>query len=254
MRSVVGILGPAMTRPTASMQILAPGAIAAPVWEEMWQLTCRFYQAERAYVEAKLRGHDRLALFRSDADGSLIGMAAIQVEPMEFGGRKLLVIFTSHAIMDERYRGQNLIQRAGVHTWLRSLLRHPLRRKLWTFDTFSYKSYLMLARNLVEFWPRHDRATPAWEAAFMQHYGQLKYGDAWHGAVVERSPQKRLLPQTAAWTPELLQDPNLAFYARMNPGHAEGDMMLCLVPLSFGNWWGIVSHAVRRGLRRRAGS
>ena len=28
-------------------------------------------------------------------------------------------------------------------------------------DTFSYKSYLLLARNLAEYWPRRDRPTPA---------------------------------------------------------------------------------------------
>ena len=31
-------------------------------------------------------------------------------------------------------------------------------------DTFSYKSYLLLVRNLAEYWPRRDRPTPAWES------------------------------------------------------------------------------------------
>jgi hypothetical protein len=137
-----------------------------------------------------------------------------------------------------------------VQTYLRSWLRYPLHRKLWAYDTFSYKSYWLLPRNLREFWPRHDRATPPWETALMDHYGRLKYGEAWRAGVVERSPHKRLLPQTAAWTPALMQDPDLAFFARTNPGHAEGDMLLCLIPLTFGNWWDIVSRAVRRGRRR----
>jgi hypothetical protein len=68
--------------------------------------------------------------------------------------------------------------------------------------------------------------------------------------VVQRSAHKRLLPHTAALNPALMQDPNLAFFTRTNPGHADGDMLLCLCPLSFANWWGIVAGALRRGWRR----
>jgi hypothetical protein len=239
-----------MSQPTARMQIQPIGALADAVWDEVWELSRRFYQSERGWVEARLKQHQELALYRSTADGSLVGMAAIQVDAMEFQGQKLLVIFTSHAIIDECYRGQNLMQRAGVRTYLRCCLRHPLRRKLWAFDTFSYKSYWLLPRNLREFWPRRDQPTPAWQAAFMDYYGRLKYGDAWRGGVIQGSAHKRLLPQTAALNEALMKDPDLAFFARANPGHAEGDMLLCLIPLTLANWWGIVSRAVWRAWHR----
>jgi hypothetical protein len=239
-----------MSTPTAHMQILPLRALTGAMWDEVWQLTCRFYDTERSYVESKLKAHDQIALFRSAQDGALVGMAAIQADAMEFEGRRLLMLFTSHAIVDERYRGQNLMQRAGVHTYLRSCLRHPLRRKFWVFDTFSYRSYLLLPRNLHEFWPRRDRPTPEWQAALMEQYGAMKYGDAWRNGVVQRSPNKRLLPQTASLGTDLLRHPDLAFFSSVNPGHAEGDMLLCLCPLNFANWWGIVARAVRRSWRR----
>jgi hypothetical protein len=239
-----------MRTPAAHMQILATADVSGAVWDEVWQLTSRFYETQRSYVEAKLRAHEKLALFRSAGDGGLIGMAAIQADAVDFRGQRLLLIFTSHAIVDERYRGQNLMQRAGARTYLRSCLRHPLRRKFWVFDTFSYRSYLLLPRNLHEFWPRRDRATPDWHAGLMEHYGAMKYGEDWHQGVVHRSAHKRLLPQTATLAPEMLRNPDLAFFSRMNPGHAEGDMLLCLCPLTFANWWGIVSQAIRRRWRR----
>jgi len=236
---------------SAFVQVRPVEAVTADTWEEIWQLTRRFYDTERLFVETRLRAHQKLALFRSAADRSLIGMAAIESEPLEFEGERLLMIFTSHTIVDERFRGQNLLQRAGLHTYLRGCLRHPLRRKFWIFDTFSYKSYLLLPRNLREFWPRHDWSTPRWESALMQHYGRSKYGDAWQAdGVVRRSPQKRLLPHTAPFGTHLLANPDLAFYERVNPGHADGDMLLCLCPLSVTNWWSIVSRAVGRLWRR----
>jgi hypothetical protein len=244
-------LAPMSSSPAASITILPVDRVCPAMWEEVWQLTSRFYEADRSYVEGRLKAHDRVALFRDDRDQSLIGMAAIQVDSLEYQGRKLLVIFTSHGIVDEAYRGQNLLQRTGMRTYLASCLRHPLRRKFWAFDTFSYKSYLLLPRNLREFWPRRELDTPAWEAAFMDHYARFKYGDAWRDGLVQRSPQKRLLPQTASLDARLLQNPDLAFFARSNPEHAQGDMLFCLCPLTMANWWGILSNAAARFRRRR---
>jgi hypothetical protein len=45
-------------------------------------------------------------------------------------------------------------------------------------------------------------------------------------------------------------DPHLEFYARMNPGHADGDMLVCLCPLSLANWMHLARIALRRRRRR----
>jgi hypothetical protein len=138
-----------------------------------------------------------------------------------------------------------------MRCYLQACVRYPLHRKFWVFDTFSYRSYLLLPRNLHTFWPRHDRATPAWEAAFMDHFGRAHYGDAWSAGLVRRSPHKRLRANVAPLDAEVLRHPDLAFFARANPGHAEGDMLLCLCPLTLANWWGIAARAAQRMLRRR---
>jgi hypothetical protein len=47
-------------------------------------------------------------------------------------------------------------------------------------------------------------------------------------------------------------DPALAFFARMNPGHAEGDMLVCLCPLDLANWLSVAARAMQRSRARRA--
>ncbi|MBC5783384.1 hypothetical protein H8N03_10550 [Ramlibacter sp. USB13] len=253
MSTVAGDAAQAGRPRAASVRFVPTGAITPDLWDELWALTCRFYQADRAYVEEKLKGHQHIVLFRDRGDGTLVGMAAVQVDALQVQERRLLMIFTSHAIVDERYRGQNLLQRAGARSYLRCWLRYPLHRKYWVFDTFSYRSYLLLPRNMREFWPRRDRPTPGHEAAVMEAYGRLKYGESWRDGVIARSPRKKLLPQTASLTPELQRHPDLAFFASVNPGHAEGDMLLCLCPLSAANWWGIASRWAARAWRGRRG-
>ena len=44
------------------------------------------------------------------------------------------------------------------------------------------------------------------------------------------------LPEVADVTPERLRDPHVAFFVRRNPGHARGDELCCLAPLTRANF------------------
>lgn len=234
----------------ARVEIVPVARLDVRCWDEIWRLTSRFYDAERNYVERRLKAVQEVALFRSLADRQLIGMAAIEEDVLTFEGRRVVVTFTSHTIVDPRYRGQGLLQRAGARRTLRTWIEHPLKRKFWAFDSNSARGYLLLPRNLVTFWPRHDEGTPPWEARFMAEYGARKYGTAWQGdGVIQRVPQKRLLPQSASLRGDMLRDPHVVFFQQRNPGHAEGDMLFCLVPLTLANAWSLLRKVLARWRR-----
>jgi hypothetical protein len=234
--------------PRAAIEFLPPAAIAPRAWDEIWEISQFHYEMERDYAEATLKKRQRIALLRSGADGALVGMAALDTYAVSFDGRRIAAIFTSHVLLREQHRGQNLIQRLGFRAFLEARLRYPLRRIYWFFDTFSYKSYLLLARNARHFWPRHDRTTPAWEQALMTRLGNEIYGDAWQPArgIVGRSGRKRLRPGVNPINARLAGDADFEFFIRRNPGHAEGDMLVCLCPLSLPNWLYMASRALAR--------
>ncbi len=219
-------------------------------WDDIWVLTQEFFDVERAYAEAELRRRQRVALFHMN--DALLGMASIDVFDEVFRGRRVTAIATGHVLIRENWRGRNLLQKLGWRTFLGERLRHPLRPIYWFFDTFSYKSYLLLPRNFREFWPRYERPTPEPQAALMNTLATHVYGPAWrapHGIVV-RSGQKRMRETAAPLVLTRDSDPHLEFYARMNPGHADGDMLVCLCPLSLANWMHLARIALRRRRRR----
>jgi hypothetical protein len=236
-------------------EILPVNAIAGAAWDEVWTLTRGFYETDRAFVEETLKVHQRLVLFRSASARALVGMAAVDVLPLEFRGQRLAAIYTSHVLLDERYRGQNLIQRIGFRTFLRTRLRFPLRPIFWFFDTFSYKSYLLMTRNFRDFWPRHECVTPDWERGLMDELAARFHGAAWRPerGVAVRSGRKRLRAGTAPVDSLLAGSRDAAFFARANPGHAEGDMLGCLCPLDATNWLTAGLRAPNRSHRARAG-
>ncbi len=235
-----------------STVVLPTRALTPAMWDEVWTLTAEFYDVEREYAEAELRRRQSLAMFRMN--GALLGMASIDVFPATFRGRALAVISTAHVLLRENWRGRNLLQRLGLRTFLSTRLRYPLRSIYWFFDTFSYKSYLLLPRNFVDFWPRHGAATPERYLALIDELATRTYGPAWRPAdgVVARSGQKRLR-DTAAPVPTANDaGPDITYFTRRNPGHADGDMLVCLCPLTLRNWLSVGQKALDRTRRRRA--
>jgi hypothetical protein len=90
--------------------------------------------------------------------------------------------------------------------------------------------------------------------ALIDQLATQTYGPAWRPArgVAVRSGQKRLRETAAPLNLGPGTEPDLEFFARANPGHAEGDMLLCLCPLTASNWLSLARNALQRLRRRRA--
>ena len=217
------------------------------MWDEIWTLTAEFFDVERPYAEAELRKRQSVALIRMN--DALLGMASIDIYPARFRGRGIAVISTTHVLLRENWRGRNLLQRLGFRTFLATRLRYPFRPIYWFFETFSYKSYLLLPRNFAEYWPRHEQPTPEAAAALIDQLASQTYGPAWRPArgIAVRSGQQRLREHASPLAPGVDAGPDVEFFARVNPGHAEGDMLVCLCPLTLRNWL-----SVGRKMRERA--
>jgi hypothetical protein len=219
---------------------------------EIWTLTAAFFDTERAYAEAKLKEHQLVALFRTK-EGSLIGMASMDVYPVSFQGRSLAIIYTVHVLLYEEYRGHNLIQRLGLRMFIKTRLKYPFRSIYWFFDTYSYKGYLLLPRNFQTFWPHPERAMPERERALRDHLALRTYGSAWRPdkGIVLRSAQKRMKPDVDRLNLNIPVTPDMKYFSHANPGHGEGDMLVCLCPLTISNWISIGIRAVQRRWRRQ---
>ena len=214
--------------------------------DEIWAVTDPYVDTSRPFFEAKLRALPEVGLWRADT-GALVGLVSLDAYSVRWQGRTSTILFTSSVVIDERFRGRDLILRTGLKLLLREKLRRPWARAYWLFDTFSYKSYMILPRNLAEFWPRRDHPTPAHVAAFVDFLARQRYGDAWSPAtgVVHRSGKKRLRPDTAPIGPLQLANPDIRFFDETNAGHREGDMLVCLVPLNARNLRGLVARLFR---------
>jgi hypothetical protein len=90
-----------------------------------------------------------------------------------------------------------------------------------------------------EFYPRHGSPTPVAARAVIDALAGARYPrqyDAVHGIIRATPHQYRLRPGLADVSPERLRDPHVCFFHASNPGHARGDELGCLAPLTRANF------------------
>jgi hypothetical protein len=228
------------------ISIRPSGSLTSGELEEIWALTERYVDTPRQHYETKLLALPEVGLWRVRG-GELAGLVSLQVHPVVWQGRTRIIIFTSSVVADERFRGRNLVLKTGLRLLLREKLRRPFAKAYWFFDTFSYKSYLVLTRNLGEFWPHRGRMTPPDTVAFIDKLASEQYGSDWNRetGIVGRSGYKQLRPETAPIDSKLRTDPDVSFFEAANPGHREGDMLVCLAPLTVRNLFSAIKRARR---------
>jgi hypothetical protein len=118
-----------------------------------------------------------------------------------------------------------------------------LRRELgkdrlwWLFPVSGYRTYRILPVFWKKFWPRVGESTPPEARDRLVALAEDEFGSQFdREAGVVRREQPQVLRQEIRGIPERrLRDPHVAFFAEKNPGHEQGDELVCLTELSHGN-------------------
>ena len=211
--------------------------------------------AERRQMLALLRRHFanvRPAAFEADlaekqwsiqivdpATGELCGFSTQMLLDATVDGRSIKALFSGDTIIDRKHWGDQAL----THVWGRLALSliddWPDHDLYWFLISQGYKTYRFLPVFFHEFFPRFDVPTPPWATAVIATLGRQKFPRDFcpaTGVVRASASQYRLRSQVAELTPQRLGDPHVRFFAECNPGHAAGDELCCIAPLTRANF------------------
>jgi len=208
------------------------------VWEldaatraSMWLLFQRHYElVTRATFDADLARKHLVCLLRDTGDASVCGFSTVELIHDVDNGKRSIILYSGDTIVDPDYWGQTSLQLAFLWICTRLTIRHPATPLYWFLICKGYRTYLLLARNVPAFWPRHGSADSR-EAALLNRLAQAKFADSYDAASsVARFSQcpGRLRPNVAPIRPTMLDDPDIRFFVERNPGHALGDELCCI--------------------------
>ncbi|MEM6928123.1 MAG: hypothetical protein AAF602_14420 [Myxococcota bacterium] len=227
-----------MARAPVTLSVVPREALTASVKEEIRALFRRAIRRTDASFREAFRAMDEAWLGRTP-DGALRAVAGLSYPRYAVGGRTSIVLHTTAVVIAAPFRGRGINARIGLQAWLRCRLRHPLARLYWGFTSSTVSAYLLMTRNTIDHWPRHDRPTPPEIGALMDAVGQrFEHYDASRGLV--RLPEVR--PPEVSADGRTDPDPDVRFFWTRNPAPHDGFGLLCVCPLTARN----ASRIVRR--------
>lgn len=163
----------------------------------------------------------------------LVGFSTLLAYPTVFEGSQINVVYSGDTIVAPEAWGTSALPRAwlaGVDA-LRATL--PPGRCFWLLLTSGFRTYRFLPVFWREFYPRFDMVTAIETKRLIDQLAKERFGAQYSSerGVVHFSQPQKLRSGLEKIPPGREQNPHTAFFLNNNPGHANGDELVCLTEL-----------------------
>lgn len=208
--------------------------------DQMFELfQTHFDGVDRALFARDLDEKNWAVLIVDEETGQkILGFSSLHFYPTQFRGETLSVVYSGDTIMDPSAWTSTILSRS----WLSSVVHlhqkeAPETRCFWLLISSGFRTYRFLPTFWQDFLPRHDGSPSEDLLALRDHLARERFGeiyDSERGLV--RFPQAQVLRDELSGIPERrLRDPHIRFFQEQNPGHSQGDELVCLTEVRVDN-------------------
>src|SRR5688572_23005722 len=266
MRRVVGqALLPPRGRPPVSDVLVRPVSMQVASDVAIPSRRAELTDAERAEMLALLEAHfDGVcaAQFSRDLagkdwvlrivrDGTLVGFSTLKVFRAAHESRCVNVIYSGDTVMAPESWGSPVLAKGWIALVRAIQSARPQEPWYWLLLSSGFRTYRFLPVFWRSFWPRHDAEMPDDVRSLMDDLAQRRFGESYDAAagVVRFAAPQRLRDHLAEVPDGRASDPHVRFFLDRNPGHSDGDELVCLTELSDGNLTAAGARMVRSSTR-----
>lgn len=219
--------------------------------EAMWAIYEPFYNYSKEDFTVRITRNTHFAIYRQG--GKIVGFTGIRIEKANLQGMNYLLIYFGQAVITPQVRGTGLINITAfmiLRKYWQCLFNHQL---IFWADALSFRSYLIFAKNLKEFYPNAKAAMPDQYLKLQQFIGRKYYPErfcAQSGTI--HKEQNLVRDQSAQITEEHLLDADIAFFNKVNGHHRDGAGLLTLAPVHAFNVLFMIRKRIIKALSKRA--
>lgn len=235
-------------QPAQPRELAQPGALVGHVLSvcdvtdtdrtQMYALLATYFRhTSRVQFERDLAEKEWVVLLRSATSGVVQGFSTLMRLTAVIDTQPVVAFFSGDTIMHRDYWGEMILPRLWARHVFRLAATITDARVYWLLICSGYKTYRFLPVFFQEFYPTYACSTPPHCQRIMDILARLKFGDEYdpmHG-VVRLTQATPLHAEVAPITPQRLRDPHVAFFVTANPGHIDGDELVCLTELTPAN-------------------
>jgi len=198
----------------------------------MFDLLAQHFRGVSPEQFARDLAEKNLALLLECQD-RLVGFSTLLAYTTSFEAAPVNVIYSGDTIVTPQAWGTTALPRAWVAGVDALRAKLPPGRCFWLLLTSGFRTYRFLPVFWREFFPRFDGPTPSKTQRLLNHLAQERFREQFNpetGVVRFAHPQQ--LRASLKEVPEGRErDPHVSFFISRNPGHANGDELVCLTEL-----------------------
>ncbi len=203
----------------------------------MFQLMQMYYdEVSHEQFLADLSKKSDVILLLDKTDSQIQGFSTLLCLRVHCLDRNVRGIFSGDTVVDKKYWGQRVLGKAFLRFLFTEKLRRPFDPLYWLLISKGYKTYLMMANNFSEYYPRFDKPTPARNQRLMDAFYSALYVnnyDANAGLIRPSKEAYKLKTGVASISSALVStNPKIAFFQAANPDWQRGTELACLARMT----------------------
>jgi hypothetical protein len=215
-----------------------------PVTELSYTEQARMFQLMQTYYDGVSREQfltdlakkSRVILLLDETGSQIQGFSTLQCLRVTCGGKNYRGIFSGDTVVEKSFWGQRVLGKAFLRFLFKEKLRRPFEPLYWLLISKGYKTYLMMANNFSEYYPRFDAPTAQDKKAIMDAFYSTLYAkgyDAEAGLIKPCLGAYKLKTGVAGISSALSKaNPKVAFFQRANPDWQQGAELACLARMT----------------------
>jgi hypothetical protein len=143
------------------------------------------------------------------------------------------ILYSGDTIIAPDYWGTSALTLEFLKNMIILKAKYPTRPVWWFLISKGFKTYLLLANNFINYYPRYDLETPMEQESLIQQLSEKLYPGKYNAqtGVIEFSMEEheRLRESIAPITPELMEKyPKIKFFQQKNPDWKKGHELACI--------------------------
>ena len=170
-------------------------------------------------------------------DGTLVGFSTLKVFRAAHEGRCVNVIYSGDTVMAPESWGSPVLAKGWIALVRAIQSARPQEPWYWLLLSSGFRTYRFLPVFWRSFWPRHDAEPDESTRELMSSLASAHFGERYdeQAGVVRFDNPQRLKSHLAPIPDGKSNDPHVRFFLERNPGHTDGDELVCFADLGDAN-------------------
>ncbi|GMU02387.1 hypothetical protein KH5H1_65070 [Corallococcus caeni] len=193
-------------------------------------MQCCYVGVSAERFHADLDAKQWVFLLHARRTRELVGFSTVRVAEED----GVEVLYSGDTVIHPDWWGHKTLQVVFGRLLLARKLRRPWRPLYWLLLSGGYKTYLLAVNYFPRTHPRRDWTPPEGRSEFLRGLATRWFGtqyDAAKGTLCFDGEHYRVRDGVSPIDRDAAAHPHIAYFAERNPGHAEGEELVCLVEI-----------------------